>query len=112
MKRGLFDTGLNRPAPPEIDPKTGKPRPFTVTQITRHIKDCVEKGFSSVWVQGEISNFKCYDSGHCYFTLKDDAAQLPSVMWRSAAERLRFVPKDGTKVLAHGRLSVYEARGA
>ena len=112
MRRGLFDPTSHRPPPPERDPKTGKPKSYTVSQITRHIKDCVEKGFGNIWVEGEISNFKCYQSGHFYFTLKDDGAQLPAVMWRASAERLHFLPEDGRKVLAQGRLSVYEPRGA
>lgn len=112
MKRGLLDTGLTRPAPPAADPKTGKPRAWTVSQLTRHIKDCIERGYQNIWVEGEISNFKAYGSGHIYFTLKDDGAQLSSVIFRMNAERLRFMPEDGSKVLAHGRLSVYEPRGA
>src|SRR5438046_1445242 len=112
MKRGLLDSGLTRPAPPQTDPKTGKPRAWTVTQLTRHIKDCIERGYQDIWVEGEISNFKAYGSGHIYFTLKDDGAQLPAVLFRANAERLRFVPEDGGKILAHGRLSVYEPRGA
>ncbi|HLX61608.1 MAG TPA: exodeoxyribonuclease VII large subunit [Planctomycetota bacterium] len=111
MRRGLLDTGITRPAPPGADPKTGKPRAWTVSQLTRHIKDCVERGYPNLWVEGEISNFKAYGSGHIYFTLKDDGAQLSSVIWRTSAERLRFMPDDGAKVLAHGRLSVYEPRG-
>ncbi|HYG77433.1 MAG TPA: exodeoxyribonuclease VII large subunit [Planctomycetota bacterium] len=112
MRRGFLDTGLTRPPQPERDPKTGKQKAWTVTAITKHIKDCIERGYTNIWVEGEVSNFKCYGSGHCYFTLKDDGAQLPAVMWRTAAERLKFVPQDGTKVLAQGRLSVYEPRGA
>jgi exodeoxyribonuclease VII large subunit len=111
MARGFFDTGISRPPVPQNDPKTGKPKAWTVTQLTRHIKDCIERGYQNVWVEGEVSNFKCYSSGHCYFTLKDDGAQLPAVMFRSAAERLKFAPEDGKKVLAQGKLSVYEARG-
>src|SRR5213080_1033419 len=111
MKRGFFDTGLNRPRPPGTDPKTGKPKGWTVTQLTRHIKDCIERGYSNVWVEGEVSNFKAYGSGHLYLTLKDDGAQISAVIWRSDAARLKFLPGDGTKVLAHGRLSVYEPRG-
>ena len=112
MARGLFDTGLKRPAAPDADPKTGRPGAWTVTQVTRHLKDCIERGYPNLWVEGEISNFKVYGSGHIYFTLKDEGAQLPSVIWRASAERLRFVPEDGAKVLAHGRLSVYEPRGS
>ena len=111
FRRGLTDYGLNRPAAPKVDPATGKPKAWTVTQVTRLIKDCIEKNISGVWVEGEISNFKAYGSGHCYFTLKDDGAQLPCVLWRAAAERLAFMPEDGAKVLAQGRISVYEPRG-
>jgi len=112
MRRGLFDTGLTRPPPPDRDPKTGKQKAWTVTAITRHIKDCIERGYASIWVEGEVSNFKVYGSGHCYFTLKDEGAQLSAVLWRAAAERLRFMPEDGAKVRVQGRLSVYEPRGA
>ena len=108
--RGFRDTGLTRPRPPGND-SGGKPKPWTVSALTAHIKDCVERGYSNIWVEGEISNFKCYGSGHCYFTLKDDGAQLSAVMWAAAAERLHFEPRDGQKVLACGRLSVYEPRG-
>lgn len=111
IRRGLFDTGLPHPPPPAQDPRTGKPKAWTITQITRHIKDCLERGFGDVCVEGEVSNFKSFHSGHCYFTLKDDGAQLSSVMWRADAERLSFAPEDGKKVLAYGRLSVYEPRG-
>jgi exodeoxyribonuclease VII large subunit len=111
LRRGFADYGLNRPGTPKVDPATGKPKAWTVTQITRCIKDCVEKSVGYVWVEGEISNFKAYSSGHCYFTMKDDGAQLPCVLWRAAAERLAFMPEDGAKVLAQGRVSVYEPRG-
>ena len=111
MRKGLFDTGITRPAAPAADPTTGKPKAWTVTQLTRHVKDSIERGYPNVWVEGEISNFKAYGSGHIYFTLKDDGAQLSSVIWRTSAERLKFIPDDGAKVLAHGRLSVYEPRG-
>ncbi len=114
MRGGFFDTGINRPpsvGAAGVDPKTGKPKAWSVSQLTRHVKDCIERGYPNVWVEGEISNFKPYGSGHIYFTLKDDGAQLSSVIWRTSAERLKFVPRDGSKVLAHGRLSVYEPRG-
>ena len=76
------------------------------------LENILEGEFPLVWIKGEISNFKVYGSGHIYFTLKDEGAQLSSVIWRADAERLKFVPEDGSKVLAHGRLSVYEPRGA
>src|SRR5947209_8152661 len=111
-RAGLTDTGINRPATPQgTDPKTGQPRAWTVTSLTRHIKDCIERGYTSVWVEGEISNFKAYGSGHIYFTLKDDGAQMAAVIWRGTAERLKYLPRDGEKVLVNGRLTVYEQRG-
>ena len=83
----------------------------TVTDITRRIKQILESGFSSVIVVGEISNFKRHSSGHLYFTLKDEGAQLSAVLWRSRAAALRFAPEDGTKVICSGRITVYEPRG-
>ncbi|MGD0091973.1 MAG: exodeoxyribonuclease VII large subunit [Planctomycetota bacterium] len=115
FRRGLTDYGISRaPAPgpgPGSGPGAERPKPWTVSQLTRHIKDCIDKNFGSVWVEGEISNARTFTSGHCYFTLKDDSAQLPAVLWRDTAARLRFSPADGQKVLAQGRLTVYEARG-
>ncbi len=85
---------------------------LTVSDLTRKIKQILESGFPSVTVQGEISNFKHHSSGHLYFTLKDEAAQLPCVMWRSRVAGLPFVPEDGMKVTAGGRITVYEVRGS
>ena len=87
-------------------------QPLTVSDLTRKIKQILESGFPAIAVQGEISNFKHHSSGHLYFTLKDEGAQLPCVMWRSRASVLHFVPEDGMKVIAGGRISVYEVRGS
>jgi exodeoxyribonuclease VII large subunit len=84
---------------------------FTVTEITRRIKQLLEGGFASVIVEGEISNFKRHSSGHVYFTLKDEGAQLSAVLWRSRVAALRFAPEDGMKVVCSGRITVYEPRG-
>jgi exodeoxyribonuclease VII large subunit len=112
FRSGLADTGLTRPSTPQgIDPKTGRPKAWTVAALTRHLKDTIERGYGSVWVEGEISNFKVYGSGHIYFTLKDESAQLSAVIWRASAERLKYLPKDGDRVLVGGRLTVYEQRG-
>src|ERR1039458_5538985 len=109
FRSGLADTGLTRPAIPQgLDPKTGRPRAWTVSALTRHLKDTIERGYATVWVEGEISNFKVYGSGHIYFTLKDETAQLSAVIWRAAAERLKYLPRDGERVLVGGRLTVYE----
>ncbi len=86
-------------------------RVYTVSQLTELIKAELESSFPSAWVEGEVSNFRRAESGHLYFTLKDERSQLQAVMWRSDARRLRFDLKDGLKVICHGRLTVYEARG-
>jgi exodeoxyribonuclease VII large subunit len=85
---------------------------LSVSELTKKIKQILESGFPSIAVQGEISNFKRHSSGHLYFTLKDEGAQLPCVMWRSRASGLSLVPADGMKVIAGGRISVYEVRGS
>lgn len=86
---------------------------WTVSELTGYIRELFEIDFrlQDVEVSGEISNFVRARSGHLYFTLKDEGAQLKCVMWRSAAERLRFRPDDGDAVVANGRISVYEASG-
>jgi len=88
-------------------------RTWSVNELTRYIRELFEIDFrlQDVEVMGEISNFVQARSGHLYFTLKDEEAQLKCVMWRSAAERLTFKPQDGDAVVAHGRVSVYEASG-
>jgi len=86
-------------------------RPLTVSELTESIRKAIEARFSSVWVEGEISNFKAHSSGHWYFTIKDEASQLRAKCFRSANSRIRFRPKDGLHVRARGRLTVYEARG-
>ncbi len=85
--------------------------PMTVSELTGAVRKALEARFSSVWVEGEISNFKQHSSGHWYFTLKDEGAQLRAKCFRSANSRIRFRPADGLHVRARGRLSVYEARG-
>ena len=83
-----------------------------VGDLTRLIKEVLEGSFASVIVEGEISNFKRHmPSGHLYFTLKDEQAQVRAVMWRSDAARVRFDISDGMKVLVKWRISVYEPRG-
>ena len=83
----------------------------TVTELTRQIKGVLELGFSNIMVQGELSNFKLHSSGHAYFTLKDEGAQISGVMWRNRVQQLLFKPTDGMKVIARGSVSVYEPRG-
>lgn len=85
----------------------------TVTQINNYIKAVLDKVpvLQNIWIKGEISNFKFHSSGHIYLTLKDNGAVLKAVMFRNAASTLKFKPADGTKVLARGRISVYESGG-
>ncbi len=86
---------------------------FTVWQLTAHIRDLLDldPDLQDVWVEGEASNLTRASSGHFYFTLKDDKSELKCVMWRAQASTLRFDPQHGDRLLAHGRVSVYEARG-
>ena len=86
--------------------------PLTVTQITRRIRHSLENTFSSLAIQGEISNLKRHTSGHVYFTLKDENAQISAVLWRSRMQFLSFPPEDGLRVVVTGRLTLYEPRGS
>lgn len=86
-------------------------RPLTVSQLTNSIRIALESRFIAVWVEGEISNFKDHSSGHWYFTLKDENAQLRAKCFRSTNTRIRFRPANGLKVRARGKLSVYAPRG-
>jgi exodeoxyribonuclease VII large subunit len=84
---------------------------LTVSQLTAEIKTILERSFDHVWVEGEISNLRLPGSGHLYFTLKDDKAQIRAVMFRLQNRLLKFVPKDGLQVVGCGRVTVYEPRG-
>ena len=81
------------------------------SQLNALARDLLEGQFAQVWIQGEISNFSRPASGHLYFTLKDERAQVRCALFRMQAQRLRFLPRDGMQVLARGRLTLYEARG-
>ncbi len=88
------------------------PSAYTVTEITAEIKQCIRRAFDSVRVRGEIADFTHYGaSGHMYFSLSDDDATLPAVMFRRANNDLDFEPEEGVTVVADGRLDVYEERG-
>jgi exodeoxyribonuclease VII large subunit len=93
-------------------PTSARQQTLSVSQLTAQIKDALEGGFPSVWVAGEVSNFSRPQSGHSYFTLKDDQAQIRAVMWRSAASRLKFELADGLDVICHGHVDVYAPRGS
>ncbi|MDY6393110.1 MAG: exodeoxyribonuclease VII large subunit [Bacilli bacterium] len=87
---------------------------LTVSELNAYIKSKLEGDFllSSLYLRAEISNFKVYPSGHCYFTLKDKDSMISAVMWASSTYKLSFRPKDGDEVLVHGRVAVYPPRGS
>jgi len=93
---------VRRAAPPET---------LTVSGLTQQIKMLLETGLAPVWITGEISNFKRHTSGHFYFSLKDEDAQISCVMWAGRNRSLPFLPQDGKQVLAHGQVTVYGKRG-
>ena len=128
----LFDDAFEDDRPPEPEPPEPAPRPaaapppwpprrraakppartvYTVSELTAAVARRLEKEFFQVWLEGEISNARPAASGHLYFTLKDDAAQIKAVMFRGNLRLLRFKPADGQHVIARGQLEVYEARG-
>jgi len=86
-------------------------RPVSVSELTQQLRGAIEKRFASIWVEGEVSNFRAHNSGHWYFTLKDEFAQLRAACYRSSNQRIRFRIEDGMQVRARGRLSVYEPKG-
>lgn len=85
---------------------------LTISQVTRRIKSLLENDLGTVWLSGEISNWKMAASGHAYFTLKDENSQIDAVIFKGKLSRLKFAPEGGLEVLAHGEISVYERRGA
>lgn len=86
----------------------------SVTELNAYIQTRLEKDpkLGSLFLIAEVSNFKAYPTGHCYFTLKDDKSMISGVMWGSYARGLTFRPKDGDQVLVHGRVAVYPPRGS
>jgi exodeoxyribonuclease VII large subunit len=86
-------------------------RVWTVRALVSAVRSHIEREYSDCWVEGEISNLRIPDSGHLYFTLKEEAAQIRVVMFRSSAKLLRFRPENGLHVTVRGRITVYEDRG-
>ena len=86
---------------------------ISVSQLTDYIRDLInsDSRLKRVYVRGEISNFKRYSSGHCYFSLKDEGSVIPGVMFYGFASKLKFEPKNGMKVLVRGYVDVYKSRG-
>ncbi|WP_027068999.1 exodeoxyribonuclease VII large subunit [Novilysobacter defluvii] len=88
-----------------------RPDVLTPSQLNTLARDMLEGGFPSVWIEAELGNVARPASGHLYLTLKDERAQVRAAMFRTQAARLRFQPRQGTRVLARGRVTLYEARG-
>src|ERR1700687_4550412 len=86
-------------------------RVWTVRALVSAVRSHIEREYSDCWVEGEISNLRIPDSGHLYFTLKEESAQIRVVMFRSSAKLLRFRPENGLHVIVRGRITVYEDRG-
>ena len=86
-------------------------RTWTVRDLVAAVRTHIESEYADIWVEGEISNFRAHESGHLYFTLKDQTAQIRVVMFRSSARLLRFRPENGMQIVARGRVTIYEDRG-
>jgi len=115
---GMFETSPTDERPPgmpddEADPRPGR-RPETalpVSEVNAAARELLEESFPPLWVAGEIANWRQVGSGHCYFSLRDEDAQISCVMWRRNARRLPTEPEEGMEVCAHGQISLYEVRG-
>lgn len=94
-----------------VPPDNAAAAALTVGELTGRIKDLLEGAFPELWVRGEVSNLRAQASGHCYFTLKDERAQIAAVMFRGDAARSRVQLRDGQQLAAYGQVSVYEVRG-
>jgi exodeoxyribonuclease VII large subunit len=84
---------------------------LSVSELTRRLQEVLEDRFPAVWVEGEISNYRLYGSGHAYFTLKDAESQIRAVLFRNRGRRIKFEPGDGLHVMAFGSIEVYAQRG-
>lgn len=100
---GTEQLGLIFQAPPR--------KVYAVRELVAAARTQMERAFTDVYVEGEISNYRPAESGHLYFTLKDGSAQLRAIMWRTQSRLLRFRPENGLQVIARGRVTVYDERG-
>src|SRR5437868_12430110 len=107
----LFSLPFEEDRKPRPLPSPPQRRVVSVSQLTAAIRELLETGLGDIWVEGEISNCRLWNTGHLYFTLKDSGAQIRAVMFRSALRLLRFTPADGLRVVARARVSVYEPKG-
>ena len=100
----LFGPASGRPVEPRRDV-------YTVSRLNREARGLLEAGLPSLWITGELSNLSRPASGHWYFTLKDEAAQVRCAMFRQRNLAVRVAPRDGLQVLLRARVGLYEARG-
>ncbi|HEY6613186.1 MAG TPA: exodeoxyribonuclease VII large subunit [Vicinamibacterales bacterium] len=111
----LFDLPFEEPDETLDKEDTPPPPPrrriLTVSELTTEVRTLLEDRFFEIWVEGELSNCRVWNTGHLYFTLKDANAQIKGVMFRSSLRLLRFKPQDGLRVVARGRISVYDPKG-
>lgn len=109
----LFSKGFEEPPdePPSEAPRRTQRRVLTVSQLNAAVRGLVEREFRDLWIEGEISNCRVWNTGHMYFTLKDGNSQLRAVMFRMPLGYLRFKPHDGLRVIARGGISLYEPKG-
>jgi exodeoxyribonuclease VII large subunit len=110
----LFDLPFEEDARDSTEPRIPIPesrRVYSVTDLTVRIRDLLEDKLFEIWVEGELSNCKVWNNGHLYFTLKDDRSQLRGFMFKSSLRYLKFKPVDGTRVIARGKITVYEPKG-
>src|SRR5436309_5299465 len=108
---GLFDLPFEDEPEPPAEARPVQRRVLTVTELTVALRDTLEERFFEVWVEGELSNCRVWNTGHLYFTLKDPSAQVRGVIFRSSLRYLKFKPEDGLRVVARGRVSIYEPKG-
>jgi exodeoxyribonuclease VII large subunit len=122
MSRLPFDDDPPKAAPPPTiavpPPAPEPPKPaapartiLSVSELNATIRDLLENQLHTVWIEGELSGCRVWNTGHMYFNLKDSSSQVKGVMFRSALRYLKFKPEDGLKVVARGKISVYDPKG-
>lgn len=106
-----FETEKELPTDAESEEEVEEVQVFSVSELNSQIRGLLEGEFPEFWIQGEISNFKAHSSGHWYFSLKDDSAQVSAVMFKGLNSKLKFSPETGLEVMVRGKVTVYEPRG-
>ncbi len=89
-----------------------QPKILSVSDVNKAIRETLESSYKTIWLKGEISNFKPHSSGHWYFSLKDSKAQISAIMFRGFNQGIKFKPRDGMEVIVRGKITVYEPRGS